>query len=670
MLFENNAVDSSMYSVAGGTSGTVAYNSTYKVQGTYSLRPGYLGQWESANNFDPGTKFYVSLWFRTTLTSDNGVLIGSYPSGGSNGWYLRLNGTNNSFYLYTQGSGNADFIISNANVWLDATWHNVGIWIDRDNGKARIYLDGEKLSLSSNDSLIRNDFPYNTNHISISGYLDGNQGFNDNAYIDNVQIYNYLLNQSQIDSLITHVNDSPSFELGRDSGIPPEPPTYSPISGRHVWFTKDGVRLIPKHDGLSGYPKQKYRLASLDSIDFLFADNFETFPTGPLDYDTLISHFQVWKANFYEDNQLIIDLNDGDHEKVFHSKVLEGEYGASKGFEINIPLDSLYDEIWVDLDMRAMPGFNGDETPGYYSGKLPMGGAYGGLNYSYYGDSTRISSEEWGAWWAHTVWGSNESIHNYAYTLSGAKDVDGYIGQIPTSWKHYSTKIKVSDPGSLNGTKEVFIDGDYSSHLLGLKMRSIAQGEGYGLIEGVKLSFFFGGSGASYASQQDQWIEFDNIVVSYANSGTRKNTDLYTTGNKIWYPNSTMNNIQPDSILFCEDFTANSGTIQSHYTINRPPDSKRTYRKTITVTEGSHINIDFDYYRYDYDYGDNSWMKIYTGVGGSKSATPLYTFNRTNLPSTYSTYHISDNEVTIEYYMGTNNGPSKGWKLTYESITP
>lgn len=442
--------------------------------------------------------------------------------------------------------------------------------------------------------------------------------------------------------------------------------TYSPVAGRHVWFTKDGVRLIPKHDGLSVYPKQKHGLTELDSIIYLFADNFETFPTGPLSYDTLMAHFQVWRANFYEDNQSIIDLNDGDHEKVFHSKILEGEYGAGKGFEINIPLDSLYDEIWVDLDVRAMPGFNGDETPGHWSGKFPIGGAYGGLNYSYYGDSTRISSEEWGAWWVHTVWSNNESMCHYAYTLSGARNAEGYIGQIPTSWKHYSTKIKVSDPGSSNGTKEVFIDGNYSSHLVGLKMRSIEQGEDYGLIEGAKLSFFFGGSGASYASQQDQWIEFDNIVVSYANSGTRKNTDLYTTGNKIWYPNSTLNNVQPDSILFCEDFTANSGTIQSHYTINRPPDSKRTYRKTITVTEGSHINIDFDYYRDSY----NSWIKIYTGVGGSKSATPLYAFNRNNLASPYSTYHISDNEVTIEYCIGTSYSPLKGWKLTYEEVLP
>lgn len=391
-----------------------------------------------------------------------------------------------------------------------------------------------------------------------------------------------------------------------------------------------------------------------DSIEVLFSQNFDEFPLGTLSYDTIINRIQVWKTNYKEGHQSIV--TETDRGKVLRSIVHTGDYSAENGFELFIPVDSTYDDLWVDYLFRVDPNFDTDETPGYHSGKLPLG-FFGGREFEYYSDSTRAS-----AWWVHKVFGSNEGHMIYAYNQDASKQTGASLGQIPTTWTKISARCRTSTPGKADGSIEYYHNNVFVAGKYDMKMRSVAQGINYAKIEGLKISYFFGGSGAEYASQRDNWIEVDDIVISTANEGTRKYLGNAVTGQTISNLVIGANkNVNP--ILYNETFTSSSGSMQSHYKIETPPNSKKTYTKTISVSGASSIDIAFDYYRPDWDYGDNSWTKVYSGTGETKIW--LYTFSRLNLPS--GTIHIADDEATIEYYIGTNYGVSKGWRLSYTS---
>lgn len=660
MLFENNAVDSSMYSVAGSTSGSIAYSSTYKAQGNYSFYPGYLGQWESTNNFNSGTDFYVSAWVRTSTSEDNRTIIGNYPEGGADGWYLALNGSANSVYFHTVGGSLLNSVITGTNAWEDNTWNNIGVWVDRTRGVARIYINGVKQTLASNDSLIRTDFPYNTAHISINGYLNGGQSFFNDGYIDNVQVYNYLPVQSQIDSLVSHVNDVPAFELGIGGTTPSG---YSPIAGRHVRLYKGGIERKPKADL---YFKRIYAydegiLPVVDSITILLAENFETFNTAIIrDKDSLGKLLPITLHNYDPAEHTIVNVG-SNNQNTWQMLMPENEV---QGLQFLIHLGDTATELYYQHDLYAQSNFNAVAKNGYQSGKMP-GGFFTGNDLN---GSDTITKAGIGGW-VHNVWGPN--LMPYVYDQLHDAYACGACGQweIPRGyWITKTIRVNVGTPGNDDGFAEIYINGVLDAQLTGLKFRSITQGVDFGKIESIYNSYQFGG-GDAYLSPQDQYIRLDNLVVYRLNSTANSYiTGLASAGRTIPLINIETKHIIPDFKLTDETYTNVADTIYDigqEYgdLIHNPPNKVESIYKTVSLPSG---NISFQFLTAEFSgwSGDVPYHVIVHE--GDKNGTVVYTFGRNGVGTVPSgTYTITNNIVTFEIIVGNEAYYKRGVAIKY-----
>lgn len=655
LLFDNEIVDSSGTGTLGSTSGNVTYSSSIKYQGTHSFYPLYQGQWKSTSALNLTNSFSVSLWFRSSITG-TASLIGNIAASNTNGWHMRLDGSNNSVYLYTRNSTTIDVVQTNGTDWTDNTLTNVVVLVDEANSKARIYINKVFQTPLSNDSIIRNDFDANQ-ILTVNGYRDAAQHFNENGYIDNLQVYDYILTQAQIDSL--YDLGATSFQLG--SYVPPAPEVQVLTYYRQNTNNKNWINILNSKRAYLIDIVTDSTIYDLDSITYILANNFDAFTPGPVPLDTLMNHIQVWKSNYYAPNQSIT-VDPVTNSKVFKMVIKAGE-DYRRSCEIFFPLDRGYDELWLDYDLTTSFPFNtqGQGGSSFHSGKIPMG-YYGGLNFnSAIKDSAAYSATS-SAWWAHWVFGTTSLMH-YSYDLNVNSETG--LAVCPVSYngkRHISVRYKVSTPGQANGFVERYIDGVFVNGKYNIKMRSVAQGSNYGKAEGIKSAFFFGGGSVDFAPTSDHYATVDNLVVSVANYGTRKITGYSPAGHRIGSVSHADLNV-PD-ILRNEAFTASSGAIQSHYNIETPPMSKQVYTKTIVRPSGT-ILLEFDYFRKTTaNDGDGMYMLVYSGTGGGKAL--VATYNYSNLPP--SSIVISASSCTIEYYMGTNYEHIRGWKLHYTNL--
>jgi len=647
MLFENG-VDSSMYNVATTTEGTVAYNTTYKVQGASSMFPSVSSQIETQNNFNSGTKFYVSVWVRTSTTTDNTVICGNFPSGGQQGWYARLNGTTNSVYLYTAGPGGSNTVITASNAWIDNDWTHFGFWFNRDAGVARIYINKVKQTLASSDSLIRNDFPYNDRHLSINGYLDGNQGFYSNGYFDNLQIYNYLPAQFQIDSLYDHVNDIPAFELGRAESL---------ISRRNlnqiVYFKPyPGEKIIPNTD-----PEEPGDPEAFVS-DTLFADNLNDLPTGTITSNTIVNRWQAIMPNFREDNQSIID-NAGN--KFLRSKYDIGDCTTNQGIEVGIMLDTVYPELYMDVKVCYSSNYDSEHTVNNtYGGKVPSGGVWGGNHWNVINDPWVIDTiGDLHGWSAHNGMGSGapSRIYSYVYEIRTWNIQLNYGNTNNGSCITYTKRVKVNTPGQKNAIVATYKDGVLAQQTDTLWFQSVTQLNNHlGFIEGGVIKHSL-----NNCSDELIYADIDDIVI-YTKGPEHPEylPGVAPEGHTITPLSGTIaTNVFPDPIMFNETRTTASGTLKSHYTGSSfHPDKEdgTTYTKVVNNAAGAKY-LKFTFW---HDGVNNSsaaagmWVKVYSGVG--TGGTVLYTFDEdgwSGIPTINHEYSVPTS-FTIEFHPSTD----------------
>jgi len=118
---------------------------------------------------------------------------------------------------------------------------------------------------------------------------------------------------------------------------------------------------------------------SQNAPNIIFADNFETYTLGTIPFDTVMTRWQAVMPNYYAPNQSIISV-DG-HGQVWRSQYLANDCGAPRGIEIAALLDTVLEEIWVEVDAYHASGWYDDSSDGHYSGKMLAGGAYGGSHW-------------------------------------------------------------------------------------------------------------------------------------------------------------------------------------------------------------------------------------------------------------------------------------------------
>jgi hypothetical protein len=158
----------------------------------------------------------LALWFRIdNLSSQYNTLFSGARSGSLNEMLLMLNASADQFVTYLDDGATGRFSISSS--VADGLWHHV-VWTRQaSDGAEVIYLDGSALTDSSAAastttlSLDNGGALIGQEQDSVGGGFALNQAFR--GWIDEVQIFNTLLDQTQADALraLTHTCSSSCY---------------------------------------------------------------------------------------------------------------------------------------------------------------------------------------------------------------------------------------------------------------------------------------------------------------------------------------------------------------------------------------------------------------------------------------------------------------------------
>jgi hypothetical protein len=242
-------------------------------------------------------------------------------------------------------------------------------------------------------------------------------------------------------------------------------------------------------------------------------------------------------------------------------------------------------------------------------------------------------------------------------------------------WQHNYIRVFVGDPGKENAFIERAVDGVVVAVVNNLKFRSATQGEDFGNIEAVRNSYQFGGSGTSYASQQNQSIRIDNMIA-YTPKPTANNYrhPARSIGDVVPSVALTQSELSPPDILVDETYTNASDTIYDvgdgkHY-LYQPYNKRDVFTKTVERPSGT---INFTFLREEFGYYESSpinsnyWIKVYKWTDGVKDALPTWTFGRSEVGFTNpsGTYATGVKKLSFEYNIGYNAYETRGTAIRY-----
>jgi hypothetical protein len=666
LLFEGNLADSSGNNVQFSTTGTYVYSAT-KYQGDSSWYPSGANL-ETNDSIELGRHFSISGWYRMSTATGSGLVVSTESASGGVGFNIRIEGTDNRISTYVKDATyGVNYAYSATNVFTDLAWFH--LIVEYDSNVVRFFVNGVNVGYdASNDSIVNAYFPTKL-PIGLNGRRDGSQTYSQQYRYDNIQFYDYIINQDQRDSLYN--NGTTSFKLSSGEEGEEEPPLLvgytekKPLKStvtkkflrNTVWkipYRKDYVEEQNPQDGLIVY----------------FAENFNDWAIqNPIAYDTVMNRWQCSSTNFVSQNranQSIISISG--HGNVWRSQFLEGQGGTPYGFTLNPLLDEPnLEEIWVEVEMYLASNWYDDPSDGYYAGKWPTGGAVSGSGEN--GVEFIDSSDSYACkgFAVANVWGSPtgnlHKMHTYIYDQTSSKaalNIAGFLmnrGIFVTVTK----RIVLNTPGLADGFIETYINGVLTQQVTGRKFRSLAQyNAGYNYIEGIILKYAFGGTSV-YTSQQDNIVYFDNIVAyAYGVNSPFYIDGLAPVGHTIPVVSGTItNNVYPDKIWINRNYTASSGTICGLTTGSRMTPwclNTTTDYRTFTISGHSNpIRLQFTKWYDGWNEGENGdmWVKIYSGVGTTK--TRLYTYNeaaRDGEPTIGATLTIPSTSCTIEYCTG------------------
>jgi Concanavalin A-like lectin/glucanases superfamily len=171
------------------------------------------------NNFGfTSGDFSIVYWLKTTTTLTDSAAIGKHEAFTVNGYFSALNNTGGGGSPNKATFNVSEFVSSSPTSTTtinDGLWHQVvGVYVA--GGTHSIYVDGTPVEASSSSSaMIANSAPFLVGGVNQSGTPNGRY----TGLIDELQIYNQALNNSQIDFLYSN----PSQTIASATTSVPEP---------------------------------------------------------------------------------------------------------------------------------------------------------------------------------------------------------------------------------------------------------------------------------------------------------------------------------------------------------------------------------------------------------------------------------------------------------------
>lgn len=259
---------------------------------------------------------------------------------------------------------------------------------------------------------------------------------------------------------------------------------------------------------------------TLAASDVVYAVDFDKTPVGPYGSYNLRKD---WKnlADLFPEDALMDRLEIVEGKDAFKGRSLRlmcpkgtagGPTAGGAGWIMNLGKGNR--EMFLSYWVRFAPGFEyagGGKLPGFCGGEFPKPGK---------GASTTGWSQliYWNA-------GRNHAICQYVYSLD-QRDAygdhffwraDRPVAFQPNIWSHVETRVVMNRPGQRDGILQSWANGRLVLDKRDMNWRNK---DTVGVDQFV-FTVFFGGSGPEYESKKDEYIYFDNFVISRKYAGPK-----------------------------------------------------------------------------------------------------------------------------------------------------
>ena len=180
-----------------------------------------------------------------------------------------------------------------------------------------------------------------------------------------------------------------------------------------------------------------------------------------------------------------------------------GTYGSrAQAIQARIDLPRSYEELHVSYRVRFDEGFDfvrGGKLPGLIGGTANTGG-------------NRPNGSD--GWSGRMMWRRGGDAVQYVYH----PDQPGVYGEDfrwgrrfePGQWHTVEHRFVMNTPQSNDGVLQTWFDGRQAVHVDELRFRDVDSFA----IDGFYISTFFGGSDSTWAPEKDEYISFDDFVIS------------------------------------------------------------------------------------------------------------------------------------------------------------
>ena len=243
----------------------------------------------------------------------------------------------------------------------------------------------------------------------------------------------------------------------------------------------------------------------------LFHQDFEGTPVGIYKQDSFDKDWQApdWASGLGEGRIEIVA--DGDPRfnqsmKVNYPKGKTGPVKGGAGWMLTFKDD--YNELYCAYSVKFAKSFDfvlGGKLPGLVGGTANTGGK-------------RPTGMD--GWSARMMWRADGYMVQYVYypdqrrkwgdSLFWQKDFWSDYAFEPDVWYTVENRIKMNTPGEYDGVIEGWLNGELALRETGLRFRDTPALK----IDKFYFSTFFGGQGYRWAPTKDEYILFDNFIIS------------------------------------------------------------------------------------------------------------------------------------------------------------
>jgi len=279
-------------------------------------------------------------------------------------------------------------------------------------------------------------------------------------------------------------------------------------------------------------------VTNTDQFDMIYKRDWENDPLGNYTRAQFTKDFNKglyeWglgdRTDVYDPKSGVIveNLDQSNTSKYFRSNFPQGKSGANSGFCLEGELGKKYEEAYFSYNVRFKPGFN------FVDGGKLLGLSGGNIVVPNPPDGNQ-------GFRCVLMWQGKGTIQSYIYhqaqTAQYGEGGNWTNSQIPVGeWFNITIRVVMNDVGKANGIFEGFINGKLAFSSQHYQFRSVSSMG----IHKIEFHSYFGGSGEQYSAVQNEYIDFDDLIVYKYKDGANIPRGLQTSaaGRQLELPGS------------------------------------------------------------------------------------------------------------------------------------